>query len=87
MKTNGGFGGIAPPFLTSALVGGQWSASHPGSFTPGEINPGTHWIGGWVGPRAGLNTLEKSKTLPLSGMEPRPSSPSPSVYRLSYPDF
>jgi hypothetical protein len=23
-------------FLTSALVGGEWSASHPGLFTPGE---------------------------------------------------
>jgi len=30
-------------FLTSALDGGGWSASHPGLFTPG-----THWIGGWV---------------------------------------
>jgi hypothetical protein len=23
-------------------------------FTPGERTPSTHWIGGWVGPRAGL---------------------------------
>jgi hypothetical protein len=37
-------------FLTSALVGGEWSASRPGRFTPGEIAPGTHWIGGWVDP-------------------------------------
>jgi len=22
---------------------------------------GTHWIGGWVGPRAGLNAVEKRK--------------------------
>jgi hypothetical protein len=21
-------------------------------FTPGERTPGTHWIGGWMGPRA-----------------------------------
>jgi hypothetical protein len=33
--------------LTSALVGGEWSASRPGRFTPG-----THSIGGCVGPRA-----------------------------------
>jgi hypothetical protein len=27
-----GSGGIAPPFLTSTLDGGEWSASRPGSF-------------------------------------------------------
>jgi hypothetical protein len=36
--------------LTSALVGGEWSASSPGRFTPGERGPDTHWIGGWVDP-------------------------------------
>jgi hypothetical protein len=51
MKTWGS-GGIAPPFLTSALVGGEWSAFRPGRFTPGEIAPRTQWIGGWVGPQA-----------------------------------
>jgi hypothetical protein len=34
--------------LTSALVGGEWSASRPGSFTPGERVSYTHWIGGPV---------------------------------------
>jgi hypothetical protein len=48
MKTWGS-GGIAPPFLTSALDGGEWSASRPYRFTPGERAPGTHWIGGWLG--------------------------------------
>jgi hypothetical protein len=38
--------------LTSALDGGEWSASRPGRFTPSERAPRTHWIGGWVGPRA-----------------------------------
>jgi hypothetical protein len=42
-----GIGGIAPPFLTSALDGSKWSASPPGRFTPGEMAPGTHWMGGW----------------------------------------
>jgi hypothetical protein len=46
-------------FLTSALVGGEWLASRPGRFTPGERAPGTHWIGGCVDPRAGLDDLEK----------------------------
>jgi hypothetical protein len=31
-------------------------------FTPGERTPGTHCTGGWVGPRAGLDTEEKSFT-------------------------
>jgi hypothetical protein len=34
-------------FLTSALVGGEWSTSRSGRFTPGERAPGTHSIGGW----------------------------------------
>jgi hypothetical protein len=33
-------------FLTSALVEGEWSASRPGLFTPGERDPDTPWIGG-----------------------------------------
>jgi hypothetical protein len=53
-------------FLTSALVGGDWSSSRPGPFTPGERAPGTHWIGGWVGPRAGLDDVKKRKILSLS---------------------
>jgi hypothetical protein len=46
-------------FLTSALVGGEWSASRPCRFTPGERTPDTHSTGGWVGPRAGLDNVEK----------------------------
>jgi hypothetical protein len=46
-------------FLTSALAGGEGSVSHPGLFTSGERAPGTHWIGSWVGPRAGLEDVEK----------------------------
>jgi hypothetical protein len=79
MKTWGS-GGIAPPFLISAPDGGEWSATRSDRFTPGERAPGTHWIGGWLGPRAGLDAVEKIKILPLSGIEPRPSSPS--LYRL-----
>jgi hypothetical protein len=48
-------------FLTSALDGGEWSASRPGCFTGGERAPGTHWIEGLVGPRAGLDTVAKTK--------------------------
>jgi hypothetical protein len=28
-------------------------------FTTEERGPGTHWIGGWVGPRAGLEAVER----------------------------
>jgi hypothetical protein len=58
-------------FLTLALVGGEWSASRPGRFTPGERAHGTHWIGG-LGPRAGLDDVEKRKFLTLPGIEHRP---------------
>jgi hypothetical protein len=27
---------------------------------PGEKAPGTHWLGGWVGPIVGLDASEKS---------------------------
>jgi hypothetical protein len=36
--------------LTSALDGGEWSASCHGCFTPNERDHCTHWIGGSVGP-------------------------------------
>jgi hypothetical protein len=56
MEVYRGSGGIAShTLLTSALGGGEWSVSFPGCFTPWERAPGTHWRGGWVGPRASLN--------------------------------
>jgi hypothetical protein len=48
-------------YLTSALDEGKWSASRPGRFTPRERARGTHWIGGWVGPRTILDTVVKRK--------------------------
>ena len=47
--------------LTLALDGGGWSVPHPGRFTPPE-SPGTHFIGGWVGPRAGLDGFREPRT-------------------------
>jgi hypothetical protein len=73
-------------FFTSALVG-DCSASRPGRFTPGERAPGTHWIGGWVGPWAGLNDVEERKFLTLPTLDlwsfGRPAR-SQSLYRLRY---
>jgi hypothetical protein len=51
------------------LPGGKWSASSPGRFTPGERAPFTHWVGGWVGPRAGLGDVERRKFLTLPRLE------------------
>jgi hypothetical protein len=75
MKTYGGVDAEIHFFLISALVGGEWSASGPG-----EIAPGTHWIGGWVGPRTGLYDVEKRKFLTLPGLD-HPGR-SQSLYRL-----
>jgi hypothetical protein len=46
---------------TSALDGGEWSASRPGRFTPRERVSGVHWIGGWMGPIAVLDAVVKIK--------------------------
>jgi hypothetical protein len=43
--------------LTSALDGDERSASRPGRFTLKERGSDTHWIGGWVGPRAVLDAV------------------------------
>jgi hypothetical protein len=54
MKAYGGVDVYIHVFLTSAQAGGEWSASRPDRFIPG-----THWIGGWVDLRAGLDEVEK----------------------------
>jgi hypothetical protein len=48
-------------FFTSALVGGEWSASRPGTFTPGKEPPGP--IGkevGWIAEPVWTWSREKS---------------------------
>jgi hypothetical protein len=87
MKTYGGVDVLIHIFLTSAL-GGEWSTSRTGRFTPEERAPGTHCIGGWFGPRAGLDDVEKRKLLTVQGLELRPlgrPTRSQSLYKLSYP--
>jgi hypothetical protein len=60
--------------LTSALDGGDWPASRPGRFTRRETAPSTHWIGGWVGPRAVLVAVVKRK-IPSPRRESKPRTP------------
>jgi hypothetical protein len=56
-----GSGGIAPPFVTSALVGAEWLASHHDRITPGEIAPGAHLVEGCVGPTTGVDAEEGAR--------------------------
>jgi hypothetical protein len=74
--------------FTSALDGGEWSALRPGRFTPREWAPGTHWIGGWVGPRAGLDAVEKRKILRLPPpRELNPRTPIVQPVAIRYTDW
>jgi hypothetical protein len=71
-------------FLISALAGDEWSASRPGRFTHREWAAGTHWIVGWVGPRADVDDVERRKILFLAGLELRTPR---SLCRLRYATF
>jgi hypothetical protein len=75
-----GSGCIDPHFLTSTRAEGEWLASRPCHFTPGERPPppGTQCIGSWVGPRADLDNVQK--VLDPTGIQtptPRSSNPQP----------
>jgi hypothetical protein len=88
MKAYGGVDVYIHIFLASILVGGEWSVSRPDRFNPGERDLGTHLIGGWVGPRAGLDDMKKKEFFTLPGLELRPlgrPARSHSLYRLRYP--
>jgi hypothetical protein len=56
--------------LTVDGVGGQRNT--PAALPPGK-RPGSHYKGGWVGPRAGLDGCEKSR--PHRDSIPGPSNP------------
>jgi hypothetical protein len=47
--------------LYSALDVGEWSAPRTDRFTPGERAHGTHRIGFWVDPSAGLDAVQMRK--------------------------
>jgi hypothetical protein len=67
----------------------HWWVSSPGRFTCGGV-PGTHWVEGWVGPRTGLDAVEKRTISPLPWLELRPlgrPALSKSLYRLDYRGF
>jgi hypothetical protein len=66
----------AARILTLALDGGEWSPSGPGRLTHGERSPCTHWIEGWVNPRAGLDEVVKKKN---PSRESNPNRPAHSL--------
>jgi hypothetical protein len=79
MKANRGVDVYIHIFLALKLAGGEWSASRPGLFSSRKRAPGTHWIGGWVGPRDGMKVVEK--ILYFTGTQtPTPWSPVASRY-------
>jgi hypothetical protein len=80
MKSYKDSGSIAPRILDR----GEWSASGTGRFAPRERAPGTHLIGGWVGPRAGLDTVVTRKISSSSqGLNPDHPARSPALYHFA----
>jgi hypothetical protein len=72
MEALGGRGGIAP---THSRPRTRWrwvvSITPRPRFTPKERTPGTHCTGGWVGPRAGMDTQVRGNILcPRRGSNP-----------------
>jgi hypothetical protein len=83
MKACGGVVVYIHIFLTSTLIGGEWSALCLGRFNLGELAPGTHSIEGWVDPRDGVDDMEKRKFLTPYGLELRPSVVQPVASRYT----
>jgi hypothetical protein len=54
---------ITPRILNLGTGGDEWSASRTARFISGVRTPppGTHWIGGWVGPKFGLEAVAYRK--------------------------
>jgi hypothetical protein len=88
MKAYGGVDVQVYIFLTLPLVGCEWSASRPCLFPPTSgKEPLYHWIEGWVGLRAGLDGMQKTKFLTLLELELRHLSHPACcqlLYRISY---
>jgi len=70
-----GSGCIVPHILTLAPDGAECSASCPTHFTHRLRAPGTHWIGGWMGSRVGMDVVAKCSLTVLMGVETQSSSP------------
>jgi hypothetical protein len=58
----------------------------PAAYHPGKEAPGTHWIGSWVGPRAGLDAVVKRK-IPSSWQESKHRTPIVQPVASHYTDW
>jgi hypothetical protein len=56
------------------------------ALSPGKRAPGTHWIGGWVGARAILDTVVKRK-IPSPHQESNPRTPIVQPVAQCYTDW
>jgi hypothetical protein len=65
-------------------VSGQLQA--PAPLPPGKP-PCIHWIGGWVGLKAGLDGVEGNISCPRQELNPGRLASSLSLHQLSYPGF
>ena len=81
-KAQRGSRGITTLSLTSALDGVDGQRHVPAALPLGK-RPGTHCIGGWMGPRAGLEGCGKSHPTGIRSQD-RPAR-SESLYHLRYP--
>jgi hypothetical protein len=74
MKAHWGSGGIAATILNLGTRRRVVSFTTGPLFHQGKIS-GTHWIGGWMGPRAGLDAVGNRK-IPGPYWELNPGRPS-----------
>jgi hypothetical protein len=80
-----GSGCIDPRILdlgTSWRLNGQLHASF--ALPLGKKVPGTHWVGGRVGQRTGLGDMERTKNLPLPGLQLYTDCAMPVLHILTY---
>jgi hypothetical protein len=83
MQVYGGNGGLAPPFLSSALDGREWSASSHGRFTARGKGPWNPLAKNLSEPQSWFGVCDEEKNLALPGIEPETFQPFATLTVLS----
>jgi hypothetical protein len=86
MKTYCGSGDIAPRILDLGTRRRRVVSFTPRPLYPQGKSPWYHWIGGWVGPRAFLDTVVKRK-IPSPRWESNPRTPIVQPAAQCYTDW